>query len=303
MLSVEGEPYLLRTHNMTGRPKTGDELFIIMKSDFEYAERTFAVTIIAVCTDDGPDGKKSRRLVKEWKPSIAVFECWAHQSSLMTGNYLAIKARWMGDAKEALIVVKWFNNHSKGLDLLRAQQRAIFGAILRLIIPVVTRWTAHYCCLRRVLKVERSIRATVVAHPDTLRICAGSKPEQIEAAEYVMEVCNRDSFWKNIARIVRHLEPLAIAANVLQSPHCRLDTVLLTLGNLFRIFKNLPAEDATVTKTLHQSLERRWGKTDQQLMILGVFFNPYIRAKPFNLDTVNANSMFHIVRRAFEQLL
>jgi hypothetical protein len=34
-------PYLLRTHDMTGRPKTGDELFEIMKSDFEYACNTY----------------------------------------------------------------------------------------------------------------------------------------------------------------------------------------------------------------------------------------------------------------------
>ncbi|KAJ7167705.1 hypothetical protein C8R46DRAFT_812141, partial [Mycena filopes] len=79
VLSVEGEPYLLRTHDMTGRPKTGDELFAIMKSDFEYAWNTYKVDVIAVCTDDGPDGKKARRLVREWKASIAVFECWAHQ--------------------------------------------------------------------------------------------------------------------------------------------------------------------------------------------------------------------------------
>jgi hypothetical protein len=130
---------------MTGHPKTGDELFGIMKSDFKYAEETYGVEIIAVCTDDGPDGKKARRLIKAWKCSIAVFECWAHQSSLMTGNYLAVKAPWMKDAKDALEVVKWFNNHGKALDLLRAQQSMIFAAVLRPLLPVVTRWTIHYC--------------------------------------------------------------------------------------------------------------------------------------------------------------
>ncbi|KAJ7874609.1 ribonuclease H-like domain-containing protein, partial [Mycena leptocephala] len=236
MLNVEGRPYLLRTHDMTGRPKTGDELFEIMKSDFEYAWNTYKVEIIAVCTDDGPDGKKARRLIFEWKPSIAVFECWAHQSSLMTGNYLAIKAPWMTDAKESLEVVKWFNGHGKALDLLHAQQMLLFLSILRLILPAVTRWTIHYCCLRRIKKVERAIRACVVTHGETLRLCAGNKPEQIAAAEHIIDTCNRNSFWKNIGRIVNHLEPLAIASNILQSPNCRLDTVLLTLANLFRIF-------------------------------------------------------------------
>jgi hypothetical protein len=72
---------------------------------------------------------------------------------------------------------------------------------------------------------------------------------------------------------------------------------------LFRIFNNLAAEDAIVKKTLHASLEHRWGKTDQQLMILGVFFNPYLRARCFNRDVLSANAMFHMVRRAFERLL
>ncbi|KAF7333128.1 hypothetical protein MVEN_02378300 [Mycena venus] len=303
MLSVEGEPYLLRTHNMTGRPKTGDELFEIMKSDFEYAWNTYQVEIIAVCTDDGPDGKKARRLVHEWKPSIAVFCCWAHQSSLMTGNYLAIKAVWMADAKEALEVVKWFNNHGKTLDLLTSQQTLVFFKVLRLILPVVTRWTIHYCCLRRIKKLERAIRTCVITHEQTLERCAGNKPEQIAAAQAIIETCKRDSFWKNISRIVGHLEPLAISANILQSPHCRLDTVLLTLANLFRIFDNLPSHDAIVKKTLHDSLERRWGKADQQLMILGVFFNPYILTRSFNREQLNANSMFHLVRCAYERLL
>lgn len=38
-------------------------------------------------------------------------------------------------------------------------------------------------------------------------------------------------------------------------------------------------------------------------MILGVFFNPYIRARAFNREVLSANGMFHMVRRAFERLL
>ncbi|KAJ7252919.1 ribonuclease H-like domain-containing protein [Mycena rebaudengoi] len=323
VLCVETQPYLLKTHDMTGHPKTGDELFEIMKSDFKYAEETYGVEIIAVCTDDfeimksdfkyaeetygveiiavctddGPDGKKARRLIKAWRCSIAVFECWAHQSSFMTGNYLAIKAPWMKDAKEALEVVKWFNNHGKALDLLRAQQSMILcrrpspsspcGDTLDdpLLLPPSCQETRAriqgMCCDAR----------------------GGTSEEQITAAESVIATCNRPSFWVNIGRIVEHLEPLAIAANVLQAPDCRLDTVLLTLANLFRIFNNLATEDAIVKKTMHASLERRWGKTDQELMILAVFFNPYLRARSFKRDVLPANKIFHLVRRAFQRLL
>ncbi|KAJ7258258.1 hypothetical protein C8J57DRAFT_1073693 [Mycena rebaudengoi] len=55
IISVESELFLLRTHDMTGRPKTGNELFSIMKSDFEYTLTTYGVEIICICTDDGLD--------------------------------------------------------------------------------------------------------------------------------------------------------------------------------------------------------------------------------------------------------
>ncbi|KAJ7770862.1 hypothetical protein DFH07DRAFT_735223 [Mycena maculata] len=108
----------------------------------------------------------------------------------------------MKDTKQVLEVVKWFNNHGKALDLLRAQQKIIFLVVLHLILPVITRWTAHYCSLQCLKKVERAIWACVVTHEDTLRVCAGRKPEQIAAAEVIIETCKQNGFWKNITRYV-----------------------------------------------------------------------------------------------------
>ncbi|KAK7029256.1 hypothetical protein R3P38DRAFT_2703759, partial [Favolaschia claudopus] len=220
LLSVDCEPHLLRTHNMTGRPKTGDELFDIVKSDLVYAKETYGVETIAVVTDDGPDGKKMRRLVSEEMPELATFECWAHQISLVTGNFLGIKLPWMESVKLALEVIKWFNHHGVALDLLRGQQQLMSAKTLALILPIVTRWVSQYCSVRRIKKLETPIRT-----------------------------CS-----------------FAIAANLLQAPTCRLDTVATCLGNLFRLFDSAP--EPLVKKTVQSSLERRWGKTDQELMIL-----------------------------------
>ncbi|KAJ7924512.1 hypothetical protein B0H13DRAFT_2315412 [Mycena leptocephala] len=41
IISVEGTSYLLRTHDMTGRPKTGDELYDIVTSDLDIWKRGF----------------------------------------------------------------------------------------------------------------------------------------------------------------------------------------------------------------------------------------------------------------------
>lgn len=72
------------------------------------------------------------------------------------------------------------------------------------------------------------------------------------------------------------LEPLAIAATVLQAPNTRLYTVLLTLGNLFRIFSQSNANPEVVAKLLG-SLEKRWDAADQDVFILSLVLNPYIR--------------------------
>lgn len=185
---------------MTGRPKTGDELFGLVKSDLTYAKETYGVEVIAVCTDDGPDGKKMRRLVKEQLAWLAAFECWAHQSSLITGNFLSIKVSWMDAAKLAIEIIKWFNHHGTALDLLRTQLQLTFGKILALILPVITRWVSQYCSLRRLTKLERAIRACVITHEDQLRVCAGRKQEQIDTAERIIGIVKDDQFWQNVKR-------------------------------------------------------------------------------------------------------
>jgi hypothetical protein len=44
---------------MIGYLKTRDELFKIMKSNFQYAKDTYRVEIIAICMGNRPDGKKA----------------------------------------------------------------------------------------------------------------------------------------------------------------------------------------------------------------------------------------------------
>ncbi|KAE9386424.1 hypothetical protein BT96DRAFT_949120 [Gymnopus androsaceus JB14] len=89
-IMVDGIPYLLRTHDMSSCPKTGDEAFGILQSDIEYAEETYQVKVIGCATDNGPDCKKAHWLLAEAKAWLATFVCWGHQDRLMTRNYLAV---------------------------------------------------------------------------------------------------------------------------------------------------------------------------------------------------------------------
>ena len=53
----------LKTHDMSGKLKTGDQLLKIIESDIQYIYDKFGIVVIAWCTDDGPNSKKMRQLL------------------------------------------------------------------------------------------------------------------------------------------------------------------------------------------------------------------------------------------------
>lgn len=74
----------------------------------------------------------------------------------------------------------------------------------------------------------------------------------------------------------RHLEPLAIAANVTQAAFCCLDTVLLTFGFLVMQYKRMSDEgDRIASHSIISSLEKRWMAADQDIFIAAVIVNPF----------------------------
>lgn len=100
-----------------------------------------------------------------------------------------------------------------------------------------------------------------------------------------------------------YLWPLAIAANVAQAEGTCLDHILVTLGNLYRLF-NCPDIDNSIRECVLRSLELRWGKADQEPFILCVFLNPFIRSRlfnPSNTDFCQAR-LYNIVERVFGRI-
>ncbi|KAH9062149.1 hypothetical protein EDB87DRAFT_1560081, partial [Lactarius vividus] len=78
---------------------------------------------------------------------------------------------------------------------------------------------------------------------------------------------------------------LAIAANITQASTTRLDHVLTTLGNLYRIYSDAQLEDAVQTKVL-ASLEKRWAAANQDPFIAAVVLNPFLRGTCFSREDV-----------------
>lgn len=90
---------------------------------------------------------------------------------------------------------------------------------------------------------------------------------------------------------------------MLQGNHCRLDTVLLTLGYLYGKFSqsdrtnSASGEDLAVSAVLN-SLEKRWKKADQEVFIAAVILNPFFRLEAFkSTQTFSISSISHLMHR------
>ena len=81
----------------------------------------------------------------------------------------------------------------------------------------------------------------------------------------------------------------------MQSDHARLDTLLITLANLFRIFSNDHTLNLDVRRAVLRSLEGRWAKQDQDVIILACILNPFIRG-----DIFSPRSPFHCPNKIIE---
>lgn len=122
------------------------------------------------------------------------------QINLVVGDYFKIKGRLASVVTAALEVVKWFNNHSRALGMLRNEQITRVGKYISLILPVLTRWTSHYLSTSRLLDLEIYFRYLVLdrGKRDILLLCAGDKREQKNKAEEILKTIQTSSFWDDL---------------------------------------------------------------------------------------------------------
>ena len=64
---------------------------------------------------------------------------------------------------QAIEVIKWFNNHSRALGLLKQRMLEKLFKVYVLILPVITRWTSHYLSCKRLLLVATAMRTLVLS--------------------------------------------------------------------------------------------------------------------------------------------
>lgn len=116
----------------------------------------------------------------------------------MVGDYLKPASLIKVAAEEAIEIVKFFNNHSRPLGLLRAQMKRSpdLGKVLTLIKPVLTRWTCHLLAMRRLLEVRKPMISCVNEHED--EILASLQPKQVGKARHLLRRVMAPDFWSSI---------------------------------------------------------------------------------------------------------
>ncbi|OBZ67907.1 hypothetical protein A0H81_12375 [Grifola frondosa] len=306
MINVEYLPWLLNVCDISAKVKNAENLLEIVIGEINYCIEVLGVTLVGWCTDASGESRKMRRLLVEQYPSIVGVDCWSHQINLVVGDYFKTKINFVKVMDDALEIVKWFNNHSRALGLLRKEQTLRFGIALMLILPVLTRWTSHYLAATRLLDIQEAIRVLVAGSRQLLIECVGEKADAVRKANEILNLIALPSFWDDLALVKTHLEPLAIAANVTQSNNARLDVVLLTLGHLFMVYSNLALTmDPTLRSRILESLEKRWAKADQDAFIMAIVLNPYLRRDHFNPHNpmLTEAALWRIFKRVYARMI
>ena len=106
---------------------------------------------------------------------------------------------------QAIEVIKWFNNHSRALGLLKQRMLEKLFKVYVLILPVITRWTSHYLSCKRLLLVATAMRTLVLDFYDELVICAGDKREMKDKAKEILDLVNEPSFWHDLVEYASQL--------------------------------------------------------------------------------------------------
>lgn len=76
------------------------------------------------------------------------------------------------------------------------------------------------------------------------------------------------------------------------------------LGNLVRIFsQRAESFDEDLRSGIIKSLEKRWKKADQDVFIVAVFLNPFIRDTLFNKEFLTEAQLYAIVEKVYERIM
>ncbi|KAF5330104.1 hypothetical protein D9758_018273 [Tetrapyrgos nigripes] len=262
MASTDTKIYTVDVFDTSKDRKTVEEFLKLIEKCYEKVTQGWGAQLVGFVSDASGESRKACWLLAKKYPELAVLDCFAHQVNLVVRDYFSkSKAQDLQFTDSTTELITWLR--SKSLILAHLQGKTVIRAVL-------TRWTVHYQAFVRLVELRPKLLQLVhhdEGEPEERKqiMKTGNVAAQRKAQE-MMEVI------KN--HIIQHLEPLAIAANVIQAAHCRLDQVLLTFGCLFYQFSHMDVADTCGCNAIVASLESRWHKTDQEIFVAAVLLNP-----------------------------
>ncbi|CAE6453995.1 unnamed protein product [Rhizoctonia solani] len=283
MINVDYKAYTVKVVDISALPKTAENHLNVVRSMIEFCESKLSVEIIGWVSDAGGDSRAMRMRLGKERPDLILLDCWAHQIELIVGDIFKTKGDLVAAGTDAQLVIKWFLSHSRAFALLQSQQRQAGGQPHSYVLP------SH-----------GPLQATVALYRNELEQIGLREPERVAC---VLDTVSRTEFFTKLTELAAYLRPLAIALNVAQAADTRIDHVAVMLGNLYRLF-DVDEIDPVVRDAVLGSVQRRYGKTDQDILNLAVFLNPYLRARLFNPNNPAfcANGLYTMVKRVHKRI-
>ncbi|PBK86361.1 hypothetical protein ARMGADRAFT_1047859 [Armillaria gallica] len=259
MATVDGKVQMVLVDDASDECKTMENLLQRMIEVVKILEKEWSVCIIAFTTDASGELRKARKLLAHLYPHMITPDCYAHQINLIVGDYFKVNQGFL--KYSTLATDKTFL-----LALIQEVQKEKGLQVITVIQAVVTRWTTHYLAYHCLLELQSTLKFL------EKRVVTGDVKAR-QRVNMMLGNINDPLFWHSLARIKVHLEPLAIATNIMQSAFCCLNQVLLTFGLLYMHYtKELSATD---------SVEKLVQKSDQEVFIAAIVLNPFMKLKPF----------------------
>ncbi|GLB41919.1 hypothetical protein LshimejAT787_1005190 [Lyophyllum shimeji] len=303
--------HTVRVFDTSADRKTAVELIAKMKEVKELVESSeWNVTVIAVTGDAAGESRRARLDLGVLFPELLLPDCYGHQINLIVGDYFGVPYTLLllDKADDATELITWLRSKTYVLAQVRVIQEVNHFQVLSVIQAVISRWTAHYLAFKRLLELRLPLEMMVRQDrlKDVSQICTGKRKAR-EKAERMFEVIEDPVFWHSVLRLKRHLEPLALAANITQLTHVRPDQVLVVFGLLYAEYQLVKDQDTDIeTKILvdaiQASIEKRWAKTDQEVFIVALILNPLYKTKPFTyLDITTAAGLLELVKKLYRR--
>ncbi|KAG9080203.1 hypothetical protein FRC06_006949 [Ceratobasidium sp. 370] len=304
MIMVDYQAHITHIQDVSADRKIAENLLQIVLEEIKYLEEELGVALVAWCSDASGESRAMRQHLFDLRPHLITLDCYSHQINLVVGDFFKHNKDAAHTADDASKVIKWFWNHSFVLGLLHKCQQDELGKILALILPVLTRWTAHYCSAAHLLDIAKPMVICVVQHEAELLDSSGTpKSEGQAAAQEVFDIVKDTKFWTSLLEMKVILQPLAIAANVTQAADTRLDHVLISFANLYHVFSHADIPEKACSAILN-SLETCWFKSGQAPFIAAVYTNQFYQHHLFSSDepALHPLGLYTMLKDLFAQM-